>query len=304
MGRNLWKFVILAGAVSATAAMAGENAGAPNAAPSSSPAVAAMPAAAIEAAGAGATHAFQDSAQAPMMVAVPAGTFVMGSPATEAGRTPNEDVQHRVVIARAFALGKSDVTFDQWDACVAGGGCNAYRPGDEGWGRGSQPVVNVSWDDARAYAKWLTDTTGKPYRLPTEAEWEYAARAGTETVYWWGNIASHDHANYGAETCCSGLAQEQDRWVNASPTGSFAANPFGLFDMNGDVMQLVADCWHASYTGAPADGTAWDKEGCAMRTARGGAWNSPPAFIRSAARIWIPGTARTNFIGFRVARDM
>jgi formylglycine-generating enzyme required for sulfatase activity len=302
MGRNLREIVILAAVMCATTVWADQLGAAPAGPQGPFRTAAAMPAAAIEASAA--AHAFQDSAQAPMMIAVPAGAFMMGSPASEAGRTPYEDVQHRVVIARAFALGRSDVTFDQWDACVSGGGCNAYRPGDEGWGRGSQPVVNVSWDDARAYVTWLTATTGKPYRLPTEAEWEYAARGGTTTVYWWGNSASHDYANYGADTCCSGLAQGQDRWVNASPVNSFAANPFGLFDMNGEVMQLVADCWHESYTGAPADGAAWDKENCAMRTARGGAWNSPPAFIRSAARIWIPGTARTKFIGFRVARDM
>jgi len=285
MRRILWEFVMVLAAISMSSG-AGLAAGATGAAASA------------------ATHEFQDSAVAPMMIAIPTGMFVMGSPASEPGRSSYEDAPNRVVIGRAFAIGKDDVTFEQWDACVAGGGCNAYRPGDEGWGRGSQPVINVSWDDARAYVKWLSDTTGKPYRLPTEAEWEYSARGGTATVYWWGDIASHDHANYGADTCCSGLAQGQDRWVTASPVGSFAPNPFGLFDMNGEVMQLVADCWHASYAGAPADGTSWDKEDCAMRTARGGAWNSPPAFIRSAGRIWIPGTARTKFIGFRVARDM
>ncbi len=293
---------IVAALAAATAAAAGEPGAMPDKSDTRSPA--AMQDAPAKAAPAAGASTFQDTPGAPVMVAIPAGAFVMGSPPSQAGRGMFEDPQHRVVIAHAFALGQTDVTFDEWDACVADGGCNGYRAGDEGWGRGALPVINVNGDDARAYAKWLSGKTGKPYRLPTEAEWEYAARAGTSTAYWWGDIASHDHANYGADVCCSGLAAGADHWEKTSPVGSFPPNPFGLSDMNGNVMQLVADCWHESYNGAPADGSAWDKEDCSQRTTRGGSWSSPPGFIRSADRIWIPATARVAFIGFRVARDM
>jgi formylglycine-generating enzyme required for sulfatase activity len=255
---------------------------------------------------AGTVKEFQDLANGPVMVVVQAGQFDMGSPSTEAGRDSFEDMQHRVVIGRDFALAKYDVTFEQWDACVADGGCSGYRPDDEGWGRGSQPVMNVSFDDAQAYVQWLAARTGKRYRLPSEAEWEYAARAGTSTPYWWGDAASHDSANYGSDVCCSGLAVGADRWTATSPVGSFPPNAFGLYDMNGNVMQLVADCWHSNYRGAPPDGSIWESSygSCGMRTARGGSWSSPPAFIRAADRIWLPPTTRTDFMGFRVARDM
>jgi formylglycine-generating enzyme required for sulfatase activity len=251
-----------------------------------------------------ATREFRDSDQAPMMRVIPAGAFDMGSPVSEPGRSTFEDVQHHVTIARTFALAENDVTFDQWDACVAGGGCNGYSPGDQGWGRGSRPVINVSWDDAVAYMTWLSVKTNQHYRLPTEAEWEYAARAGTSTIYWWGDVADHDHANYGNDKCCSGLALGADTWINTAPVGSFEANPWGLFDMNGNVMQLVADCWHTSYAGAPVDGSVWAEKGCSVRPARGGSWSGTPAFIRSADRIFVPENTRRTFMGFRVARDM
>ncbi|MGD0191523.1 MAG: formylglycine-generating enzyme family protein [Rhizomicrobium sp.] len=251
-----------------------------------------------------ATRDIQDNQQAPVMAVIPAGAFDMGSPASEPGRGKFEDPQHHVAIAHAFALSKADITFDQWDACVADGGCNGYKPGDEGWGRGTRPVINVSWDDAQAYVTWLSAKTGQHYRLPSEAEWEYAARGGSANTYWWGSEASHDHANYGADMCCSGLASGADQWVETAPSGSFAPNPFGLYDMNGNVMQLVSDCWHFNYVGAPADGSAWDDSGCGMRMARGGAWSSPPGFIRSADRIFVPEATRDNLMGFRVARDL
>jgi formylglycine-generating enzyme required for sulfatase activity len=303
-----FRFIALAGIVTALAASA---ASAANPSPPPAPAAAqAQPAAAAPvqpaapAAPAPAAHEYQDIPQGPTMVVVPAGEFDMGSPAAQAGRGFFEDPLHHVTIAHAFALSKTPVTFDQWDACVADGGCNAYKPDDKGWGRGPLPVINIDYDDARAYADWLSKKTGKHYRLPSESEWEYAARAGTSTTYWWGDAASHDHANYGADVCCSGLAVGADQWANTSPVGSFPANPFGLMDMNGNVMQLVADCWHESYAGAPADGSVWDKEDCSQRTTRGGAYKSPPAFIRAADRIWIPATARLDFVGFRVASDM
>jgi formylglycine-generating enzyme required for sulfatase activity len=254
---------------------------------------------------AAAVQEIQDAPDGPQLVVVPAGSFTMGSPADEAGRDAFEGPEHEVRITRAFALGKTDVTFEQWDACVASGGCNGYRPDDNGWGRGNQPVINVSWHDAQSYIEWLSAHTGKNYRLPSEAEWEYAARAGASTPYWWGPTADHDHANYGNDQCCGGAMLGADRWFGTSPVGSFPANSFGLYDMNGNVMQLTADCWHANYGGAPADGSAWSEDQrCAMRTIRGGAWNSTPAFMRSADRIWMLSTVRMNLVGFRVARDL
>ena len=246
----------------------------------------------------------KDAPDAPTLVVVPAGGFLMGSPLGEAGHESPEEPQHRVEISRAFAMGKNDVTFDEWDACVAQGGCNGYSPRDEGWGRGSQPVINVSYDDVMSYIAWLRARTGKAYRLPTEAEWEYAARGGTTTRFWWGDYPSHEYANFGLNACCGGLEAGADRWQVASPVGSFQPNPFGLFDMSGNVMQYVADCWHANYRGAPADGSVWTEQGCGTRTIRGGSWSSPPEFIRSADRIWVPSRSRLNIVGFRVARDV
>jgi len=247
----------------------------------------------------------QDAQDAPQLVLVPAGTFAMGSPESEPGRDIFEGPQHQVTIVHAFALATTPVTFEQWDACVAGGGCNGYRPDDNGWGRGTQPVINVSWNDAQNYVVWLRAHTGKPYRLPSEAEWEYAARAGATTAYWWGDAADHDHANYGNDSCCSGAIVGTDRWFGTAPVGSFPANPFGLYDMNGNVMEFTADCWHPDYSGAPVDGSAWnDDERCGMRAVRGGAWNSTPSFIRASDRIWILTAMRNNIMGFRVARDV
>jgi formylglycine-generating enzyme required for sulfatase activity len=252
----------------------------------------------------GATGELRDIPQGPQLVEIPAGEFMMGSPPQEAGRGTFEDPQHHVVIEHPFAIGKYDVTFEQWDACVTDGGCAGYLPDDDGWGRGSHPVVNVSWYDAQAYADWLRRKTGKAYRLPSESEWEYVARAGTATAYWWGSEASHEFANYGTDNCCSGLAVGRDLWVTTSPVGSFPANAFGVFGMNGNAMQYVQDCWHPTYNGAPADGSVWDKTDCGMRVLRGGAWNSIPAFIRSADRVWMLPSARFNLVSFRVARSL
>jgi formylglycine-generating enzyme required for sulfatase activity len=168
----------------------------------------------------------------------------MGSPASEAGRDAAEGPQRPVTIARPFAVGKYEVTFAEWDACVAAGGCS-HRPGDNRWGRGSRPVINVSWDDITLeYLPWLSRKTGKTYRLLTEAEWEYAARGATSAsapskAYWWGDRASHEYANYGKDQCCDGLKQGRDQWVNTAPVGQFPANPFGLHDMHGNVWEWV-----------------------------------------------------------------
>ena len=241
---------------------------------------------------------FKECANCPEMVVVPSGSFTMASPPSEPGHSADEGPQHMVTIARPFAVGRFEVTFDEWDACVADGGCNGYRPSDEGWGRGRRPVINVSWDDAIAYVDWLSKRTGKQYRLLSGAEYEYATRAGTQTAYPWGNAIGTNNAN--CHACGS-------RWdaKQTAPVGSFAANGFGLYDMVGNVREWTEDCYHYSYSGAPADGSAWIEGGsCYSRVVRGGSWLLAPAFLRSASRYWFTGDYRLNYLGFRVARTL
>ena len=232
----------------------------------------------------------------PQMVVIPAGSFTMGSPDGEKGRTPGEGPQHTVAI-RSFAVGKYDVTFAQWDACVASGGCNGYRPDDQAWGRDNRPVVNVSWADAQSYVQWLSGKTGKRYRLLSESEWEYAARAGTTTAYYWGDDAGSGHAN------CSRCGSHWDS-QETSPAGSFAPNAFGLYDMAGDVWQWVQDCY-TDYSGAPSNGAAVESAVCDWRVVRGGSYERGPEDLRSAKRMGdTPASRGGNSIGFRVARDL
>jgi formylglycine-generating enzyme required for sulfatase activity len=231
----------------------------------------------------------------PEMIVVPAGKFMMGSPATEAGRFGNEGPQHKVTIARSFAVSKFDVTFAEWDSCVAVGGC---RPTDDGgYGRDTNPVVFVSWDEAQQYAVWLSRMTGRPYRLLTEAEWEYAARAGTTTAYWWGDEIGKGNAN------CLGCGSEWDARQPA-PVGSFKPNAFGLYDMHGNVWQWVQDCYHTSYVGAPTDGSAWIGEECSRHVVRGGSWSYPLQSIRAAYRFRGTPDWRYRNLGFRVGRTL
>ena len=199
-------------------------------------------------------------------------------------------------------MGKTEVTFAQYDKYVRATG--KAKPNSSGWGRGSRPVINVSWDDAVAYAKWLSRQTGKTYRLPSEAEWEYAARAGSETKYPWGNKASHEQANYGKDECCDGLAKGKDRWVYTSPTGSFAVNGFGLSDMQGNVWEWTQDCWNGNYGGAPSDGSAWLTGGCEFRVLRGGSWGDNPMNFRSAIRYRGSANDRYGGLGFRLVQDI
>lgn len=239
---------------------------------------------------------FKECANCPEMVVVPAGSFTMGSPSSEPGRSADEGPQHTVTIARQFAVGRFEVTFDEWDACVAAGGCNGYKPSDEGWGRGRRPVINVSRDDAQAYAAWLSKKTGKSYRLLSESEYEYATRAGTQTAYPWGNAVGTNNAN------CHACGSQWDAKQTA-PVGSFAANRFGLYDMVGNVREWTEDCYHNNYSGAPADGSAWiEGANCYHRVVRGGSWLIAPAFLRSASRYWFATDYRLNYVGFRVAR--
>ena len=234
----------------------------------------------------------------PDMVVVPAGTFEMGSPATDPQAYTNEFPQHRVTIAKPFAVAKFELTFDEWDACVAGGGCGGYTPSASGWGRGQQPVISVSWDDAQRYVEWLSKMTGKPYRLLTDSEYEYATRAGTTTEYPWGNNIGRNNANCAA--CASTWGNQK-----TAPVGSFPPNKFGLYDMVGNVWEWVEDCVHDNYQGAPTDGSAWIASGeCGERFIRGGAWNYSAGELRSAVHYINSTDAQHNALGFRVARTL
>ena len=237
---------------------------------------------------------FRDCAQCPEMVVVPPGGFRMAVGYRGA---------HAVTIGAPFAVGRYEVTFAEWDACVAAGGCT-HRPGDKGWGRSTRPVINVSWEDTQAYVAWLSRETGQRYRLLSEAEWEYVARAGTTTEYWWGNEADHAWANYGKDECCEGVAAGVDRWVHTAPVGSFQPNAFGVYDTAGNVWEWVEDCRNDSYAGAPADGRAWTSGECGMRELRGGSWFNNPRYLRSARRGRNDAGYRSNDLGFRVARTL
>ncbi len=223
----------------------------------------------------------------PEMVVVPAGEFMMGSPPTEKNRMPDEDPQHRVTIARPFAVSKYDVTFNDWDACVSVGGCSREdRAGDVDWGRDTRPVIYVSWDDAQQYVAWLSQMTGKPYRLLSDAEFEYAARAGTQTVYPWGDDIGKNKAN--CDGCGSQWTGSAGTWQTA-PVGSFAANRFGLYDMVGNVWKWVQDCYHPNYNGAPTDGSTWTGGDCTARVVRGGSSQKIPFRTRRSSTRGTPG---------------
>lgn len=246
---------------------------------------------------------FRECDKCPEMVVVPAGSFMMGSPSNEAGRYDNENPQHSVTISRPFAVGRFAVTFEEWDACVADGGCNGYEPKDEGWGRGRQPVINVSWDDAKAYVAWLSRKTGMTYRLLTEAEREYAARAKAATPFWWGTSIATSQANYDGRGIYGSGAKGEYRQKTVA-VDSFQPNPWGLYQVHGNVWEWVWDCYHGSYAGAPTDGSAWASGDCGSRVVRGGSWNSDPRFLRAALRYWYPSDYRISFLGFRLARTL
>ena len=240
---------------------------------------------------------FRDCAHCPEMVVVTEGSFVMGSPPAEDGRWEDEGPRHRVTIRRPFAAGRHEVTFAQWDACRRDGGCSR-APGDAGWGRGNRPVINVSWKDARQYVEWLSKQTGRRYRLLSEAEWEYAARAATDTAYSWGEEPGQGRAN------CNRCGSAWDG-TKTAPAGSFAPNGFGLFDMLGNVWEWVEDCGHKNYDGAPSDGSAWVRRGdCRLRMLRGGSWEDATVRVRSAFRHWEFADTSSDVIGFRVATTL
>ena len=241
------------------------------------------------------------------MVLIPAGSFRMGDLRGEGHlmdyylHNPLGEPVHTVTVP-AFRLGKYEVTFAQWDACVADGGCEGYSPYDGwvgyaiSWGRKNRPVINVNWDDTQSFIDWLNSKTGGSFRLPTEAEWEYAARAGSTTKYSWGDDIGSNQANCDNENC-------GDSWEYTAPVGSFPANAWGLHDMHGNVWEWVQDCWNGSYESAPTDGSAWTAGRCSARLVRGGSWYDDPSYLRSAFRYSGNRLNRYMDIGFRLAQD-
>jgi formylglycine-generating enzyme required for sulfatase activity len=257
--------------------------------------------------------AFKECDTCPEMVVVPAGSFEMGAPDSEKAHfidpqtrrptsrpepTGEELPIHDVRFASPFAVGRFAVTFDEWDACVADGGCGAYRPSDMDRGRGKRPVINVAWDDAQAYVAWLSRKTGRLYRLLSEAEREYVTRAATTTPFWWGNSISKQQAKYGGGYL---RARPQDK---AEPVDSFDPNPWGLYQVHGNVGEWVEDCWNPNYAGAPVDGSARTSGHCSERVWRGGSWADQPQYLRSASRAHSYVSVRGEVVGFRIARSL
>lgn len=264
---------------------------------------------------------------------IPPGSFLMGSPTSEEGRDADEGPQHPVTLSRAFAVAVFDITKDEYAKFVnetkhpSGSGCLGFdgagkwvnRPAADWRNPGfpqtkRDPVVCVGWEDAQTYVQWLNtkvragrkpSESNGPYRLLTEAEFEYTARAGTNTPRYWRGVADSAQANIGKDPCCGGSTAGADRWEYTSPAGSFPPNAFGLHDMAGNVWQWTGECYHADYTGAPSDGAAWTSAECKMRVQRGGSWMSYGHWLRSAKRIKKDSaTVREYLTGFRVARSL
>jgi len=271
---------------------------------------------------------FRDCEECPEMVVVPAGSFMMGSPRGDRGRIfgvtdgrrIREGPQHSVTIPQAIAVGRYEVTIGEFAHFIADvgrrdiGGCEAAGQAQGSTHLARHPRTCVNWYDVQFYARWLSRKTGHTYRALTEAEWEYAARGGTQTRYPWGDDASRDHMNYGADRCCEGAIEGADRWVETSPVGSFPPNGFGLYDMTGNVWEWTRDCYHSDYMDAPTDGSAWMAGNCADHMRRGGSWRSNPhkyiwdAYTREtarpAARSFIPIGSWFSETGFRLAREL
>src|SRR5579871_49039 len=237
---------------------------------------------------------FKECRSCPEMVVVPAGEFMMGWPETEKGYSDNEGPQHKVVISRPLAITRFELTFAEWDACAAHAGCARDIPAS-GSRRPLLPVINVTWDDAQSYVAWLSKITGKAYRLLSEAEWEYAARAGSTTRYSFGD----EEAELDQYSWYSGNSS-----YRAHPVGQKTPNAFGVFDMHGNVWEWVEDCYHDDYEGAPVDGAAWTTGDCDARVVRGGSWGSDPQHLRAATRLRNTPANRFNYLGFRVGRTL
>jgi formylglycine-generating enzyme required for sulfatase activity len=245
---------------------------------------------------------FQECSRCPEMIVAPAGAFMMGSPPGEARRAAGEGPQHKVTFNRNFAVGRFAITFDEWDACVADNACWGYQPDSQGWGRGRRPAINVSWNDAKAYLAWLSGKTGKSYRLLSEAEREYVTRAGTTTPFWWGGAITTAQANYNGVPYGGGAKGEYRG--RTEPVDSFAPNPWGFFQVHGNIYEWTEDCGRDNYQGAPGDGSAWASGDCGARVIRGGSWDYEGEYLRSASRLAYATDTRDVWLGFRVARSL
>ena len=239
---------------------------------------------------------FKECESCPEMIVVPVGQFRMGASENEAGSTPDERPQHLVTLTNSFSVGRFAVTFDEWDACIAAKGCS-YRPSDQNWGRGKRPVISIRWDDAKEYVGWLSRQTGRPYRLLSEAEREYVTRAGTSTAYWWGDDFSPLQANSAYPT-----DQSEPMAARTVLVDSFAPNPWGFFQVHGNVYDWVEDCGSESYIDAPSDGAAQMTGNCEVHMLRGGAFSRRPESLRSAARLWSGNPDPMIYMSVRVAR--
>ncbi len=235
---------------------------------------------------------FQDCAVCPEMTVIPAGSFIMGSD----GRHKYERPSRQVTITRPFAMGVYEVTFDEWQACFFDGAC-AQVPDDHKWGKGRRPVMNITWFDTQTYLAWLSKKTGHNYRLPTEAEWEFAARGGTTTEFWWGDEVGENLAN--CRDCKSPWSKK-----GSAPVGSFKPNPFGLYDVHGNEWEWLQDCWNPSHRGAPSDGSARLDGDCQFRVIRSGSWYYFSKNMRSAWRFKNDARVKSYGIGMRVLREL
>ncbi len=274
---------------------------------------------------------FRDCVECPELVVVPAGSFMMGSPESEEGLYDWEGPVHEVTIPKPFAVGIYEVTVGEFGHFVNESGhsqgeveCWIYKEDEwqevsgNSWNKpgfsqtDAHPVVCVSWEDAREYVRWLSQKTGENYRLLSESEWEYVARAGTRTVRYWGESESGQcrHAN-GLDrsakeeySSAEDAADCDDGYVHTAPVGSFSANAFGLYDVHGNVWEWVGDCWNENYKGAPTDGSVWELGECEYRVLRGGSWDVNPRLLHSAGRVWNTTGYRDYGVGFRVARTL
>jgi formylglycine-generating enzyme required for sulfatase activity len=268
---------------------------------------------------------FKDCDRCPEMVAVQSGSFSMGSPESEpereSAKAATEVPLHLVTIEKPFAVGRFAVTVDQFAVFVAetnyeaGYKCYAFDGGkweerqERSWRRpgfpqsGAQPAACLNWYDAKAYVAWLSRKTGKSYRLLTEAEREYVTRAGTTTPFWWGESITTSQANYDGNYTYDGGAKGEYR-QRTVPVNSFQPNPFGLYQVHGNVWEWVEDCWNDTYSGAPSDGSAWLSGDCSRRVVRGGSWYGYPQALRAASRSWLSAEIRGNYHGFRLARPL
>lgn len=247
---------------------------------------------------------FKECSDCPEMVVVPAGQFLMGTPSDEADRNVGEDPIHQVTIRRPFAVGRFAISFDEWDACLADGGCSGKRGDDRGFGRGRLPAEGLSFNDVQAYLAWLSKKTGRTYRLPSEAEREYFTRAGTTTPFWQGKTIGPQDANYDA-SIPYGDGPRGLRSDGPKPVDYYSPNPFGLYQVHGNIYEWTQDCYNKRYNeDTPTDGTPWLEGDCSQRMMRGGEWGWSPGIMRSGARNEVSVDTAAGPYGFRVVRDL